>query len=85
MAEYIEREALIQHMQECKGDSAFNIMATGYAYAFIKKAPAADVVEVSELTPCDVCAFNPPSCMDGKPCTLCPAQAKMDGERGKEK
>lgn len=46
MAEYIEREALIQHMQECKGDSVFNIMATGYAYAFIKRAPAADVVEV---------------------------------------
>lgn len=44
--EFIEREALIQHMQECKGDSSFNIMATGYAYAFIKQAPAADVVEV---------------------------------------
>lgn len=29
--EYIERESLIQYMQECKGDSAFNIMATGYA------------------------------------------------------
>ena len=46
MAEYIEREALIQNMQECKGDSAFNIMATGYAYSFIKNAPSADVVEV---------------------------------------
>lgn len=44
--EFIEREALVQHMQECKGDSVFNIMATGYAYAFIKQAPAADVVEV---------------------------------------
>ena len=46
MAEYIEREALIQNMQECKGNSAFNIMATGYAYSFIKNAPTADVVEV---------------------------------------
>ncbi len=30
----------------------------------------------SDLTPCDVCIFNPPSSYDGKPCTVCPAQAK---------
>ena len=30
----------------------------------------------SELTPCDVCRFNPPSSGDGKPCSICPAQAK---------
>ena len=30
----------------------------------------------SELTPCDVCQFNPPSSGDGKPCLMCPAQAK---------
>lgn len=34
----------------------------------------------SELTPCDVCKFNPPSSGDGKPCLMCPAQAKMKGE-----
>ncbi len=52
MAEYIEREALIQNMQECKGDSTFNIMATGYAYSFIKNAPSADVVEVVRCSEC---------------------------------
>lgn len=46
MAEYIEREALIQHMQECKDENAFTLMATGYAYSFIEAAPTADVVEV---------------------------------------
>lgn len=46
MAEYIEREALIQHMQECKDENAFTLMATGYAYSFIEAAPSADVVEV---------------------------------------
>lgn len=30
-----------------------------------------------ELTPCDCCRFNPPSSGDGKPCSVCPAQAKM--------
>lgn len=38
---------------------------------------AEDVVPKSELTPCDCCKFNPPSSTDGKPCTLCPAQAKI--------
>ena len=30
--------------------------------------------------PCDLCAYNPPSSCDGKPCTICPAQ-KMEGEK----
>ena len=25
------------------------------------------------MTPCDVCMYNPPSSMDGKPCCFCPA------------
>ena len=36
----------------------------------------------SELTPCDLCKFNPPTSGDGKPCFMCPAQAKM--EEGEE-
>lgn len=34
----------------------------------------------SDLTPCDVCRFNPPSSTDGKPCLVCPAQAKGGAE-----
>lgn len=34
----------------------------------------------SDLTPCDVCRFNPPSSADGKPCSVCPAQAKGGAE-----
>ena len=30
----------------------------------------------SEFTPCDCCKFNPPTSGDGKPCFMCPAQAK---------
>lgn len=44
----------------------------------IKQTPAADVVELQGLTLCDVCAYNPPSSGDGKPCTMCPASARID-------
>lgn len=27
-------------------------------------------------TPCDLCAYNPPSSTDGKPCSMCPAVGK---------
>lgn len=33
-------------------------------------------------SPCDLCAFFPPSSFDGKPCSMCPAigkQAVLDG------
>lgn len=28
------------------------------------------------LSPCDVCIYNPPSSMDGKPCSMCPAEGR---------
>ena len=31
---------------------------------------------VGDITPCDVCKYNPPSSTDGKPCCMCPAVAK---------
>lgn len=43
----------------------------------LSQTPTADVVELQGLTPCDVCAYNPPSSGDGKPCTMCPARAKI--------
>ena len=36
-----------------------------------------------DVAPCDVCRYAPPSSMDGKPCTICPAEgARMDGDNG---
>lgn len=29
------------------------------------------------LSPCDLCRHNPPSSMDGKPCSLCPAEGVL--------
>ena len=30
-------------------------------------------------TPCDLCMYDPPSSFGGKPCSMCPACAKMGG------
>lgn len=29
-------------------------------------------------TPCELCAYNPPTAMDGKPCTVCPAVRRWE-------
>lgn len=29
-------------------------------------------------SPCDLCMYNPPSSMDGKPCSYCPACPTLD-------
>ena len=39
----------------------------------VKALPSAQ----PELSPCDVCRYYPPSSMDGKPCTICPAERKI--------
>lgn len=34
-------------------------------------------VLVKGCTPCDFCRYDPPSSLDGKPCTICPAEKKV--------
>ena len=31
-----------------------------------------------EADPCTFCKFDPPSCLDGKPCCFCPAAEKEE-------
>ena len=42
------------------------------AYNLILQLPSVQ----PELSPCDVCRYYPPSSMDGKLCTICPAERK---------
>lgn len=37
-------------------------------------------IDALRATPCDACAYNPPSGQDGKPCVMCPARGKNDEE-----
>lgn len=39
----------------------------------------AALVKARDEGPCGLCRFNPPSSCDGKPCTMCPAQAAQEG------
>ena len=32
---------------------------------------------LEQMSPCDLCQYNPPSSGDGKPCCMCPACARM--------
>ena len=34
--------------------------------------------KIKQMTPCDRCAYDPPSSGDGKPCSFCPASKKED-------
>ena len=49
-------------------------IACGAALAktYVEQLPSA------QPTPCDVCRYNPPSSMDGKPCCVCPAERRTD-------
>lgn len=38
---------------------------------------AATAVDVPK-TPCDLCRHNPPSSLDGKPCTICAAEGRVE-------
>lgn len=44
-------------------------------YELIESMPT--ITTPNEATyPCDLCVYNPPSSLDGKPCTYCPATGR---------
>lgn len=40
------------------------------------KKPVTNIVYPD--SPCDLCRFSPPGSGDGKPCTMCPAEGKVE-------
>ena len=64
----ISRQALLRQIDiDADGEPGYY----GDTWKFIdtiKMMPSA------QPEPCDVCRYNPPSSMDGKPCTMCPAE-----------
>jgi hypothetical protein len=48
--------------------------------AVIETAPTANTERSRKnKAPCDLCMYDPPSSFGGKPCSMCPACAKMGG------
>ena len=39
---------------------------------------AIELLEQEPKSPCDACKYNPPGSGDGKPCTMCPAEAESE-------
>ncbi len=51
-----------------------------WLFAIINEIPTADTQgHVANKAPCDLCMYDPPSSFGGKPCSMCPACAKMGG------
>ena len=48
-------------------------------FDMVDDAPTIDAVPVVQGSPCDLCRYDPPSSFDGKPCAMCPAEAKIWG------
>ena len=57
-------------------DCIVSAYTKGYKHGQIK----AIALVYTKHTPCDLCAYNPPSSCDGKPCTVCPATRRGDIE-----
>ena len=69
-ADEYERELLYDmalHGEQLSGDAAYN-----RALVILTQMPTLTPPN-EPLTPCDVCMYNPPSSMGGKPCYICPA------------
>lgn len=61
----------------CKEYDRKAVRGQGLQLAWIEKA-VNDTPTATRPTPCDVCIYNPPSSMDGKPCSVCPAEGRVD-------
>ena len=46
--------------------------------ALYETVKAIKALPSAQPTPCDVCRYNPPSSMDGKPCGVCPAERRTE-------
>ena len=51
---------------------------SGYVSFEGEKPQEQGVTTVYPDSPCDLCIYNPPSAGDGKPCTMCPAEGKVE-------
>ena len=83
MAEYIDREALLQDIEQSvvfsarTGTESAEMRAARKIVDRIRMAPSLITLTPPNepLIPCDLCRYNLPSSCDGKPCCMCPAKA----------
>ena len=61
-----------------RGDEQY-VRGVDDAINVVRGAPTFEAVPVVQGSPCDLCRYAPPSSFDGKPCAMCPAEAKIWG------
>ena len=75
---------ILERARNYVGIRYVNGVEDAYITPILEKAIKAGAEALKERaerkSPCDLCAYNPPSSCDGKPCTMCPACAKDDAE-----
>ena len=76
LANAIERVVVNTYLEQGQAgaDEVFNILEE--VEKLCENEEKDSYRKLSKLDPCDMCKFNPPSSGDGKPCNVCPAQAK---------
>ena len=72
MSRYIDADTLLKYIDEQARIYCITTSNKLDFMEFVNKSPTV------HLSPCDVCAYNPPSSGDGKPCSMCPASRKED-------
>ena len=93
MAEYIDREALLQDIEQSvvfsarTGTVSAEMRAARKIVDRIRMAPSLITLTPPNepLIPCDLCRYNLPSSCDGKPCCMCPAEKRSpEGEEDRK-
>lgn len=72
MSRYIDADALQKYIDEQARLYGITTSNKLNFMLFVDQSPTV------HLSPCDVCAYNPPSSGDGKPCSMCPAIRKEE-------
>ena len=71
-------------VNRCKNSGATKKRCELDLIHMIERTPTVEAVPNRGWTPCDFCKFSSPSSLDGKPCSVCPAQARekeVDNEK----
>ncbi len=73
--DYIDRQTLLKDIEETVFFSTRRGRESGEARGARKVINRIMAARAAQL-PCDLCRHNPPSSMDGKPCSVCVASPR---------
>lgn len=80
MARPIDADKLLDDITAIENSSGMGYIIASTFKRYVNQQPT--LTPPNDPTyPCDLCVYNPPSSLDGKPCTFCPATGRQpEGE-----